>query len=65
MEKEKEKEEKKNLILTKYIHLLKSEYNVHELKKEHLLKNKDHLECYIVKEGSVLARDIAGYTSTL
>ena len=65
MEKEKVKEEKKNLILTKYIPLLKSEYSVHEFKKEHLLKNKDHLECYIVKEGSVLARDKAGNTSTL
>ena len=43
MEKEKVKEEKKNLILTKYIPLLKNEYNVHELKKEHLLKNKDNV----------------------
>ena len=65
MEKEKEKEEKKNLILTKYIPLLENVYSVHELKKEHLLKNKDHLECYIVKEGSVLARDKTGKTSTL
>ena len=64
MEKEK-KEEKKNLILTKYIPLLKNKYKVHELKKEHLLKNKDHQECYVVKEGSVLARDKTGKTSTL
>jgi len=60
-----EKEEKKNIILTKFIPLLKNQYIVHQLKKEHLLKNKDHLECYIIKEGSVLARDKNGKTTTL
>ena len=42
--------------------MLKNKYRVHELKKEHLLKNKDHEECYIIKEGSVLARDEKGKT---
>ena len=60
-----EKEEKINVILSKYIPLLKKEYTIHELKKEHLLKNTDHDECYIIKEGSVLARDVKGKTSTL
>ncbi len=60
-----EKEEKKNIILTKFIPLLKNKYVEHELKKEHLLKNKDHLECYIIKEGFVLARDKNGKTVTL
>ena len=60
-----EKEEKINVILSKYIPLLKKEYTIHELKKEHLLKNTDHDECYIIKEGSILARDVKGKTSTL
>ena len=60
-----EKEEKKNIVLTKYIPLLRNEYKVHELKKEHILKNKDYEECFIIKEGSVLARDKQGKTSTL
>ena len=60
-----EKKEKKNIILTKFIPLLKNKYIEHELKKDHLLKNKDHLECYIIKEGSVLARDKNGKTVTL
>ena len=64
MEKEK-KEEKKNLILTKYIPLLKNKYKVHELKKEHLSKEVYHKECYIIKDGSVLARDKNGKTTTL
>ena len=60
-----EKEEKINVILSKYIPLLKKEYTIHELKKEHLLKNTDHEECYIIQEGSVLARDVKGKTFTL
>ena len=60
-----EKEEKKNIILSKYIPLLKNEYKTHELKKEHLLKNKDHEDCYVIKEGTVLARDTKGKTFTL
>ena len=62
---EKAKEKQISIILSKYIPMLKNEYRVHELKKEHLLKNKDHEECFIVKEGSVLARDKTGKTSTL
>ena len=62
---DKKKEENNNIILTKYIPLLKNEYKFHELKKEHLLKNKDHEECYILNKGSVLARDKSGKTSTL
>ena len=65
MEKDKEKEKQISIILSKYIPMLKNEYRVHELKKEHLLKNKDHEECYIIKEGSVLARDEKGKTFTL
>ena len=61
--KEKEKEKQISIILSKYIPMLKNKYQVHELKKEHLLKNKDHEECYIIKEGSVLARDEKGKTS--
>ncbi len=60
-----EKIEKNNIILTKYIPLLKNEYKIHELTKNHLLKNKNHEECYVIKEGSVLARDIKGKTFTL
>ena len=60
-----EKEEKINVILSKYIPLLKKEYTIHDLKKEHLLKNTDHDECYIIQEGSVLARDAKGKTFTL
>ena len=60
-----EKEKKKNIILSKYIPLLNNEYKIHELTKTHLLKNKDHDECFIIKEGSVLARDVKGKTSTL
>jgi CRP-like cAMP-binding protein len=60
-----EKEEKINVILSKYIPLLKKEYTIHELKKEHLLKNTDHDECYIIKEGSVLAEDEKGKTFIL
>jgi CRP-like cAMP-binding protein len=62
---EKQKEEKLNLILRKYIPLLKNHYMVHELKKEHLLKDIDHKECFIIKDGSVLARDKSGKTTTL
>ena len=60
-----EKEKKKNIILSKYIPLLNNEYKIRDLTKNHLLKNKDHEECYIIKEGSVLARDEKGKTSTL
>ena len=62
---DKQKKEKENLILTKYIPLLKKYYIVHELKKEHLLKDIDHEECFIIKDGSVLARDNNGKTTTL
>ena len=60
-----EKEEKVNVILSRYIPHLKKDYTIHELKKEHLLKNTDHDECYIIQEGSVLARDAKGKTFTL
>ena len=65
LEKEKEKEKQISIILSKYIPLLKNTYRVHELKKEHLLKNKDHEDCFIIKEGTVLARDEKGKTFTL
>ena len=60
-----EKEKQINTILSKYIPLLKNQYEIHELKKEHLLKNTDHDECYIIKEGSVLAEDEKGKTFIL
>ena len=60
-----QKEEKKNLILSKYIPLLKNQYTEHELKKEHLSKEVDHKDCYIIKDGSVLAKDKNGKTTTL
>ena len=60
-----EKEKQINTILSKYIPLLKNQYEIHELKKEHLLKNKNHDECYIIKEGSVLAEDEKGKTFIL
>ena len=59
------KEQKKSVILTKYIPLLKKHYIVHELKKEHLSKDIDREECFIIKEGSVLAKDKSGKTTTL
>ena len=62
---EKQIEEQKDLILRKYIPFLKNHYIVHELKKEHLLKDIDHKECFIIKDGSVLARDKSGKTTTL
>jgi len=65
LEKSKEKEKQISIILSKYIPLLKNNYRVHELKKEHLLKNKDHEDCFIIKEGTILARDEKGKTFTL
>ena len=62
---EKEKEKEINFILSKYIPLLKEHYEIHELKKEHLLKNKNHDECYIIKKGTILARNEKGKTFTL
>ena len=65
MDKEIEKKKKENIILKKYIPILKQHYKIHELTKENLKGNTDHDECFIIKEGSVLARDISGKTFTL
>ena len=65
MEKEIEKKKKENIIIKKYIPILKKHYKIHELTKEHLKGNTDHDECFIIKEGSVLARDLSGKTFTL
>ena len=47
---EKQKEEQKHLILRKYIPLLKNHYTVHELKKEHLLKEIDYKDLTIEEQ---------------
>ena len=65
MEKEIDKKKKENVILKKYIPILKHHYKIHELTKEDLKGNTDHDQCFIIKEGSVLARDISGKTFTL
>ena len=57
---DKEKKKKENIILKKYIPLLSKHYKIHELTKEHLKRGVDNEECFIIKEGSVLARDISG-----
>ncbi len=62
---DKEKKKKENIILKKYIPLLSKHYKIHELTKEHLKRGVDNEECFIIKEGSVLARDISGKTFSL
>ena len=62
---ENQKEEKENVILSKYIPLLECHYVIRRLEKNDLLKDRDHKECFIIKEGSVLARDKSGKTTTL
>ena len=62
---EKEKKKKESIILKKYIPILGKHFKIHELTKEHLKGNTDHDECFIVKEGSVLARDKNGKTFSL
>ena len=62
---EKDEKKKENIILKKYIPLLKKHFKVHELTKEHLKRGKDNEECFIIKEGSVLARDLNGKTFSL
>ena len=62
---EKEKKKKENIILKKYIPILDKQFKIHELTKDHLKSNVDHEECFIIKEGSVLARDKNGKTFSL
>ena len=62
---EKEKKKKENIILKKYIPILDKHFKIHELTKDHLKSNVDHEECFIIKEGSVLARDKNGKTFSL
>ena len=62
---EKEKNKKESIILKKYIPILRKHFKIHELTKEHLKGNTDHDECFIIKEGSVLARDKNGKTFSL
>ena len=62
---EKEKKKKESIILKKYIPILRKHFKIHELTKEHLKGNTDHDECFIIKEGSVLARDKNGKTFSL
>ena len=62
---ENKKEQKKNIILSKYLPLLEGHYVIRSLEKHDLLNDKDHEECFIIKEGSVLARDKSGKTTTL
>ena len=65
METEKDKKKKENIILKKYIPLLSKHYKIHELTKDHLKRDQDNEECFIIKEGSVLARDTSGKTFSL
>ena len=58
-------ENKTNLILDKYIPLLKNKFKVLELQDMHLKSDTDHQECFIIKNGSVLARNHKGKTQTL
>ena len=60
-----EEKKKDNIILKKYIPLLKKYYKIHELTKENIKCDQDYEECFIIKEGSVLARDTSGKTFTL
>ena len=62
---EKEKNKKESIILKKYIPILRKHFKIHELTKEHLKGNTDHDECFIIKEGSVLARNKNGKTFSL
>ena len=62
---DKEKKKKENIILKKYIPILDKHFKIHELTKDHLKSNVDHQECFIIKEGSVLARDKNGKTFSL
>ena len=62
---ENQKEEKENVILSKYIPLLECHYVIRRLEKDDLIRDRDHKECFIIKEGSVLARDKSGKTTTL
>ena len=62
---DKEKKKKENIILKKYIPILDKHFKIHELTKDHLKSNVDHEECFIIKEGSVLARDKNGKTFSL
>ena len=58
-------ENKSNIILDKYIPLLKNKFKALELQDSHLKSDTDHQECFIIKNGSVLARDRKGKTETL
>ena len=58
-------ENKTNIILDKYIPLLQNKFKVLELQDSHLKSDTDHQECFIIKSGSVLARDRKGKTQTL
>ena len=60
-----EEKKKDNIILKKYIPLLRKFYKIHELTKENIKCDQDYEECFIIKEGSVLARDTSGKTFTL
>ena len=62
---DKEKKKKENIILKKYIPILDKHFKIHELTKDHLKSNVDHEECFIIKAGSVLARDKNGKTFSL
>ena len=62
---ENKKEQKKNIILSKYIPLLEGHYVIRSLEKNDILNDRNHEECFIIKEGSVLARDKSGKTTTL
>ena len=65
MEMKKDEKKKENIILKKYIPLLSKHYKIHELTKDHLKRDQDNEECFIIKEGSVLARDASGKTFSL
>tara|TARA_B100000989_G_C19462200_1_gene436728 strand:+ start:276 stop:1052 length:777 start_codon:yes stop_codon:yes gene_type:complete len=62
---EKEKKKKESIILKKYIPILGKHFKIHELTQEHLKGNTDHDECFIIKQGTVLARDKTGKTFSL
>ena len=61
----KDQKKKDNIILKKYIPKLEKHFKVRELTKEDLKPNRDNEECFIIKEGSVLARDRTGKTFSL
>ena len=58
-------EDPKNLIISKYIPLLTDNFSIRELKKEDFQYNKNIEESFIIKKGSVLARDKKGNVLTL